>query len=93
MRLGPAVLVCLIVAVSSLAAAAQARYQISTVESGIVGHSAILLDTTTGETWILSPEMIDGKPTGRDAWYVLERNTTLSPGIPRPSAPNQSVPR
>jgi hypothetical protein len=61
------------------------RYQITAVEYGIIGRQVILLDTQTGETWVLAPEAIEGKATGHDAWYVLERKTTLPPSLPRSS--------
>jgi hypothetical protein len=66
------------------------HYQIVDVQSGVIGHTVILLDTETGDTWTLVPEATsDGKRSGRDAWYVIERNKTLPPLIQSAKPPSK----
>jgi hypothetical protein len=74
-----------------IAAVAQTvgRYQIVIFQPGILQQqSALLLDTATGETWILAQEAgPDGKSTTRLSWFALDRNNAPAPIFPRPVAP------
>jgi hypothetical protein len=58
--------------------AAESHFQIIPYESGLVGHhDVILLDTQTGETWILGTvdqSSQDGRSGFTQEWFPIEKD-------------------
>ena len=80
---------CVLAVPNTAVAQTTARFQITIFQPELLGQqSALLLDTTTGETWMLAEEVgPDGKPSTRLGWFALGRSNTPTPNLPRPAGP------
>ena len=70
---------------SSYVAAAEApagRYQLVVYQPGVVGQSLVLLDTTTGDTWLLDnapAPLPDGSSGTKPMWFGLQKSAASMP--------------
>lgn len=83
-RLFIALAVSLGVASSHLTAAEApaGRYQLAVYQPGVLGQSLVLLDTATGDTWLLDTApapLPDGSSGTKPTWFALEKSPTPMP--------------